>query len=107
MRCHANAAQSAGRRAGARMTSGRCAQPAVTPMHRGRLPACFCRQPPLLDGFIDRAATSRHGTIAVGTAVAGGPPHRSQRACLAHWALPLSSGVEAHAWPGMEDARAR
>lgn len=25
------------------MTFGRCAQPSVTPMHRGRLPACSCR----------------------------------------------------------------
>ena len=25
------------------MTFGRCAQPFVTPMHRGRLPACSCR----------------------------------------------------------------
>jgi hypothetical protein len=32
------------------MTEGRCAQPPVTPMHRGQLPACFCRQP-LLDGL--------------------------------------------------------
>ena len=28
---------------GARMTVGRRAQPFITPMHRGRLPACFCR----------------------------------------------------------------
>src|SRR5262245_27076947 len=27
--------------------------------------------------------------IAVGTALAGGPPHRSQRALLTHWALAL------------------
>ena len=26
------------------------------------------------------------GTIAVGTALTGGPPHRSQRALLTHWA---------------------
>jgi hypothetical protein len=32
------------------MTHGRCAQPSITPMHRGRLPACFCRQPQL-DGL--------------------------------------------------------
>jgi hypothetical protein len=25
------------------MTVGRCAQPSITPMHRGQLPACFCR----------------------------------------------------------------
>jgi hypothetical protein len=25
------------------MILGRCAQPFVTPMHRGRLPACSCR----------------------------------------------------------------
>jgi hypothetical protein len=33
-------------------------------------------------------------TIAVGTAVAGGPPRRSQRALLAHWAPPLGGGGE-------------
>ena len=33
------------------MTVGRCAQPSLTPMHRGQLPACFCRQPPMLDGL--------------------------------------------------------
>jgi hypothetical protein len=32
--------------------------------------------------------------IAVGTAVAGGPPRRSQRAELPHWAPALGSGVE-------------
>ena len=33
-------------------------------------------------------------SIAVGTAVAGGPPRRSQRAELPHWAPALGSGVE-------------
>ena len=32
------------------------------------------------------------------------PPHRSQRARLTHWALPVGSGVEALSRPGMEDA---
>src|SRR5680860_397166 len=39
--------------------------------------------------------------IAVGTALAGGPPHRSQRALLAHWAPASGSNVEAHAGEGM------
>jgi hypothetical protein len=34
--------------------------------------------------------------FAVGTALTGGPPHRSQRALLTHWAPASGSGVEAH-----------
>ena len=34
-------------------------------------------------------------SIAVGTALASGPPHRSQRALLTHWAPASGSGVEA------------
>jgi hypothetical protein len=33
--------------------------------------------------------------IAVGTALAGGPPRRSQRALLTHWAPALGASVEA------------
>jgi hypothetical protein len=40
-------------------------------------------------------------SIAVGTALADGPPHRSQRAGLPHWAPASGSGVEAHAGEGM------
>ena len=35
-------------------------------------------------------ATSDAGGIAVGTALAGGPPRRSQRAGLPHWAPAMS-----------------
>jgi len=42
--------------------------------------------------------------IAVGTAVADGPPRRSQRALLAHWAPPLGLGVEPRVRPGMQGA---
>jgi hypothetical protein len=42
-------------------------------------------------------------SIAVGTALAGGPPHRSQRALLTHWAPALGGGVEARVWPGVQD----
>ena len=42
-------------------------------------------------------------TLAVGTAVADSPPHRSQRALLAHWAPPLGASVEAGVGPGMGD----
>src|SRR5438552_16791667 len=45
--------------------------------------------------------------IAVGTALAGGPPHRSQRALLAHWAPTLGAGVESDVRPGMRDAGGR
>ncbi len=42
--------------------------------------------------------------VAVGTALPGGPPHRSQRAELPHWAPALGSGVEAHVGEWMLDA---
>src|SRR6266436_728392 len=44
------------------------------------------------------------GTIAVGTALAGGPPHRSQRAGLPHWAPASDTNVEARFGIGMQDA---
>src|SRR6266536_4112447 len=44
------------------------------------------------------------GRVAVGTALAGGPPLRSQRAELPHWAPALGSGVEAHVGEWMLDA---
>jgi hypothetical protein len=43
-------------------------------------------------------------TIAVGTALAGGPPHRSQRAELPHWAPASGANVEAHLGIGVQDA---
>src|SRR6266508_1622064 len=45
--------------------------------------------------------------IAVGTALAGGPPRRSQRALLTHWAPDLGSGVKALIGPGMGIAGGR
>src|SRR5271166_3788043 len=45
--------------------------------------------------------------FAVGTALAGGPPHRSQRALLAHWAPTSGTGVESDVRPGMRDAGGR
>src|SRR2546423_3323764 len=42
--------------------------------------------------------------VAVGTALAGGPPHRSQRAGLPHWAPASDTSVEAHRWVGIHDA---
>jgi Transposase, Mutator family len=41
--------------------------------------------------------------IAVGTALAGGPPHRSQRALLTHWAPALGDGVKTDGGPGVQD----
>ena len=46
-------------------------------------------------------------TVAVGTVVAGRPPHRSQRAGLPHWAPALGNGVESLLGPGMQDPRLR
>src|SRR5664279_341307 len=45
--------------------------------------------------------------IPVGTALAGGPPDRSQRALLVHWAPTLGAGVESDVRPGMRDAGGR
>jgi hypothetical protein len=47
------------------------------------------------------------GRFAVGTALAGGPPHRSQRALLTHWAPALDTGVESFVGPGVQDAGGR
>ena len=45
--------------------------------------------------------------FAVGTALAGGPPHRSQRAELPHWAPASGASVEAHGGVGVHDAGGR
>ena len=46
--------------------------------------------------MITREDDSAAIAIAVGTALTGGPPHRSQRAELPHWAPALDSGIESH-----------
>src|SRR6266536_4867850 len=45
--------------------------------------------------------------IAVGTALAGGPPHRSQRAELPHWAPVSGTNVEARLGIGVQDTDGR
>jgi hypothetical protein len=42
--------------------------------------------------------------VAVGTALTGGPPHRSQRAELPHWAPASGANVEAFVGVGVQDA---
>jgi hypothetical protein len=42
--------------------------------------------------------------IAVGTALAGGPPRRSQRALLTHWAPASGANDEAFVGVGVQDA---
>ena len=42
--------------------------------------------------------------VAVGTALAGGPPRRSQRAGFPHWAPALGTNGKAFLWVGMQDA---
>src|SRR5205085_11732019 len=65
----------------------------------------FC---PLRRSFKSPARTTPHRTtVAVGTAVAGRPPRRSQRAGLPHWAPALGGGGESLLGPGMEDPRLR
>ena len=73
--------------------------PATVP-HRVMMPSLQHRQSTYLN---HRAENSHQPTrareramIAVGTALASGPPHRSQRAGLPHWAPALDSGVESH-----------
>ncbi len=54
---------------------------------------------------VDAAGRSRTAlVIAVGTALSSGPPRRSQRALLAHWAPPLGVGVESIVRPGVQNA---
>jgi len=53
---------------------------------------------------ITSKALTELAEIAVGTALAGGPPRRSQRALLTHWAPALGLGVEPLAWEGMHHA---
>src|SRR6266508_1289819 len=48
--------------------------------------------------------SSHHHLIAVGTALAGGPPHRSQRALLTHWAPALGTNAKTHVGEGMHHA---
>ncbi len=55
-----------------------------------------CRHTP----FPESPNLSARG-FAVGTALSGGPPHRSQRAALPHWAPASGAGIEAHVWEGM------
>ena len=42
--------------------------------------------------------------VAVGTALAGGPPHRSQRAGLPHWAPASGSDGQALGWERVHHA---
>src|SRR5262245_20790510 len=48
-----------------------------------------------------RAQRARTGVVAVGTALTSGPPHRSQRAELPHWAPVSGFGGEAYVRVGM------
>jgi hypothetical protein len=45
--------------------------------------------------------------VPVGTALAGGPPARSQRALLTHWAPASGASVKARAGEGVRDAGGR
>src|SRR6266851_7332789 len=47
-------------------------------------------------------AESCPGLVAVGTAIADRPPHRSRRALLTHRAPPSGSGVETVTWQWMQ-----
>ncbi len=51
--------------------------------------------------IVDIGSQDVTGSIAVGTTLSSGPPHRSQRAGLPHWAPALSTSVEAYIWERM------
>ena len=71
---------------------------AVAALHRG----CFVNR------WSVRAGDDHFGmAIAVGTALPGGPPRRSQRALLTHWAPALGASGESRVGPGMNDAGGR
>ncbi|MGW4774436.1 hypothetical protein ACWEO2_41195 [Nocardia sp. NPDC004278] len=59
----------------------------------GRIGSCGAQSP--------RSVAHKESVIAEGTALAGGPPHRSQRALLTHWAPALGPGAKAHLGKGM------
>ena len=67
---------------------------------------CFDGLSRLLNGAISAHATGivADETIAVGTPVARRPPHRSERAELAHSALALGAEAESHTGIGVRDA---
>src|SRR5216683_2133199 len=75
-------------------------QSASVPRDRYSAPHGFCRlefslSPPPL------AAVPRRHLIAVGTALTGSPPHRSQRALLTHWAPALGTNAKTYVGKGM------
>src|SRR3954454_1101684 len=79
---------------------GRLRRPPGTPSTSRRrpvigqdAPTAPTRQPP-----------GRGGPVPVGTALAGGPPVRSQRALLTHWAPALGTSVESLLGVGVRDA---
>jgi hypothetical protein len=63
------------------------------------------------DSFVHSLSRSwgvrRPWAIAVGTALSGGPPRRSQRARLTHWAPALGVGGEPRVGPGMHNTGGR
>jgi hypothetical protein len=65
------------------------------------------RSPATLPGFHAGRPPGNKGLVAVGTALrlvdSGGPPRRSQRALLVHWAPGLGASVESLVRPGMGD----
>ena len=65
------------------------------------------RSPATMHGYHAGRAPRNKGVVAVGTALrrvgSGGPPRRSQRALLVHWAPGLGTSVESLVGPGMCD----
>lgn len=65
------------------------------------------RRTPTSTRTISASRRTTVGAVAVGTALTGGPPHRSQRALLTHWAPALGANAEAHVGKGMHHAGGR
>jgi hypothetical protein len=80
----------------AAMTCSLGRRPNREPVRSGRAQRGGCT----VLGCCERSA----GRVAVGTPVAQGPPRRSQRAELPHWAPTSGDGVKALARPGMQDS---
>ena len=82
-------------------------QPGVvrTMVHRGKVLYLSAATAVVVDPLCRDGLARRR--FAVGTALAGGPPHRSQRAGLPHWAPAVGASVEARVGQGVQDSGGR
>src|SRR6266704_6245722 len=83
--------------------------PALGVLRRLRPTRAFSRRHAYPDpvSWTDTGPERTRMVIAVGTALAGGPPRRSQRAELPHWAPASGTNAKAHVREGMRHAGGR